>query len=229
MRQLFNLLLSICLVTTLTIAPSRAEKLIGAPVGLIPSKFARCPKNKQAAKYFREAQKLGRECDIDGSIACYSQALVLDPLNSSIYEARGTSLFVKRRYQQAINDFDKSISIDKSNYLSYSGRGYAKDFLNDRRGALQDLDTAIRLCPQDSNLYTSRSDVRLKLGDSAGALKDANKAISLNPNNAWFYYSRSRLLAQTGDSTSALRDLRKASSLNSRFKSNRVPRYIYGN
>jgi tetratricopeptide (TPR) repeat protein len=229
MRQLFNLLLSICLVTTLTIAPSCAEKLIGAPVSLVPSPFARCPENKQAAKYFREAQKLGREGDIEGSIAYYSQALVLDPQNSSIYEARGTSLLIRRRYEQAIDDFDKSISIDKSNYLSYSGRGSAKQFRNDRTGALQDLNIAIRLCTKDSSLYTSRSDVRFELGDNAGALEDANKAICLDPNNGWVYYRRSRLLAQTGDRTGALRDLSKASSLNSRFKSNPVPRYIYGN
>ncbi|MBA4078932.1 MAG: hypothetical protein C0508_28135, partial [Cyanobacteria bacterium PR.023] len=79
------------------------------------------------------------------------------------------------------------------------------------------------------SLYTSRSDVRFELGDNAGALEDANKAICLDPNNGWVYYRRSRLLAQTGDRTGALRDLSKASSLNSRFKSNRVPRYIYGN
>lgn len=228
MRPVHTLLLSICFVAAMASVPAHAGKLICAPVCLLPSPFARCPMNKQAAKYFREAEKRGRDGNIEGSIECYSQVLILDPQNSSVYEARGTARLIRRQYLDALADFDKSISIDSRNYVSFSGRGSAKLYLNDKSGALKDFDAAVRLSPKDSSLYNSRSDVRFELGDSTGALADANKAVTLEPSSGWVYYRRSRLLAQIGDRTGALRDFRKACSLDSRFNNSRIPRYISG-
>jgi len=226
MKHFLWLSFSLCTAVSITTSSVHAGKLIGAPVRLSPSTFAHCPVDEKAAKYFREAQKRGIACDIDGSIECYNQVLKLDPQNSSAYEARGTALLIKRKFQKAIDDFDKSISINPKNYSSYWGRGAAKNSLGEKHGALKDFDAAIKLCPTDYSFYMSRGDVRLDLGNTHGALEDAQRAISLAPKNAWTYYRRSRLLARTGDRTGAIRDLDMAGKLNSRFESSQIPRYI---
>jgi tetratricopeptide (TPR) repeat protein len=216
----------ICLIAIATAIPANAEKLVGAPVRISPSPLARYPENKQAAIYFREAEKRGFDCDVDGCIEYYSKALSLDPQNSSAYEARGTALLIKRQFLEAKEDFDKSISIDKNDYLSYWGRGTARHHLKDLKGTLDDFNAAIRLCQTDWHFYDSRSRVRLELGDKAGAIADADKAIAVAPKTGWAYYSRSRLRAEMGDRVGAIDDLQKAGSLDSRFGKTGIPRYI---
>ena len=59
------------------------------------------------------------------AIQDYSNAIELDPKNSSYLNNRGDVLYNLKRYEEAIQDYSKAIELDPKNGLYYYNRGMA--------------------------------------------------------------------------------------------------------
>ena len=76
------------------------------------------------------------------------------------------------KFQEAIIDFDKSISINPNEAFPYYNRGITKSDLGKNEEGIIDLDKAILLNPNYSDAYNSRGHVNMLLGNYAKAIED---------------------------------------------------------
>jgi tetratricopeptide (TPR) repeat protein len=126
----------------------------------IPSFFSQTPKkttpNQQKARETFEKcfDSVYVEDKFSAALSKCSEALKLDPLNSSIYLNRGVAYFNLKKYQSALKDFRQSIKLDPENYDAYreSGKTYAN--LKNYNLAIKEFSKAIKLLPQNDESNT---------------------------------------------------------------------------
>jgi len=99
--------------------------------------------------------------------------LVTDKTNrpgvERIYYNRGQTLFGLAHYQQAIEDYDKSLAISPENYYSYNGRGAAYIELKEYQLAMNDFNKVIELNPRFPPPYIGRGLIYERLNNHDAA------------------------------------------------------------
>lgn len=93
------------------------------------------------------------------------------------YAYEGEKALLNKKYKQALNLYNKSISLaEKENIkhidLYYSSRASIKNKINDIQGALDDINKAISAQPNVYMYYYDRALLRKKLQDNKGASED---------------------------------------------------------
>jgi tetratricopeptide (TPR) repeat protein len=101
--------------------------------------------------------------DYDTAIACYTEAIKLDPNNDTYYNNRGFLYNAKGDYDKAIADLTRAIQIDPNSPNAYRHRGVAYMRKKDYQKARADLDKALQLKPDYADAKTAREELR-KLG-----------------------------------------------------------------
>jgi len=79
-------------------------------------------------------------------------------------------------YQQAIEDFNQTISLDSNNAKAYYNRGLVYAHLGKSQQALEDFNQTISLDPNNTEAYFSRGHVYYDLGKKDRACNDWRKA-----------------------------------------------------
>ncbi len=114
------------------------------------------------------------------------------------YFEQGMAKLHEERYEEAIQNLDRSIQLQSDYYGAYIMRGIAKTHLQRPLEALSDFDEAIRRVPADlqettlASLYRRRALTKVELERSQEALPDFDEAIRLNPEEADSFYFRGR-------------------------------------
>ena len=80
--------------------------------------------------------------DYDAAIACYNQAIRLNPNDVSAYKHRGRAYSKKGEYDKAIEDYTKIIRLKPNDVSAYFWRGGAHKQKGDTRKARADFDKA---------------------------------------------------------------------------------------
>lgn len=100
------------------------------------------------------AQAYGKEGDLDGAIAAYEKALMIDNEYVHIYASLGEVylsryLKIKDRmsYSQTIANFKRAIELDPAHAPAYSGLGDAYGQADDLKGAISSWEKALELNP----------------------------------------------------------------------------------
>ena len=78
--------------------------------------------------------------------------------NAANYISRGMARTSRKDYEEAIQDFTKSIELDPKDPTAYSGRGLAFQKKNDLINAQKDFNEAIRLDPKLASAYRNRGE-----------------------------------------------------------------------
>lgn len=120
----------------------------------------------------------------DHAIIDLSEAIRLQPTESTYYGNRGGCWNRKQEWDRAIADFNAAIRL-KPHFGSYNNRGRAWLGKKDYARALADYDEAIRLEPRSSQSYTAAAWIRAtcpmaKYRDGPKAVRDATTACKLN-------------------------------------------------
>lgn len=102
-----------------------------------------------------DAYERGRKCVIekgdDGyALDCFNLAIELGVNDSCVYGLRAGCLLSLEHYQEAINDYDMSMSLDRGRAQDYHGRSIARHYLDDLDGSISDLEEAVRLSKMDN-------------------------------------------------------------------------------
>jgi len=113
--------------------------------------------------------------DFDKAITYYSEAIALDPGYSETYDLRGESYVLQGKYEEAINDFKKSLELNSNNARSYNNLAF---------------------------LYATS--IYGKYRNRSKALEFAIKAVEIAP-NAWTYDTLAAAYAETGDYDKAIK------------------------
>ena len=100
--------------------------------------------SQDAVAFFNEANKRFRQGDVQGALACYDTAILLNPGYVKAYNNRGIlNAEALKEYNKAIADFGKAIGIDSACGDAFLGRGTVYFYLHDMQKACRDWHSAL--------------------------------------------------------------------------------------
>ncbi len=128
--------------------------------------------------------------DFDGFARLRSEGISYIQPDTSDYRERGSELYQRGEYEQAIAYYDEAIDIDSNVAQTYFLRGLAKGENEQHEDAIADFDKAIKINPDSAESYHWRGIAKFQLRQHEDAITDFDKAININPNNAESYHWR---------------------------------------
>ena len=149
----------------------------------------------------------------NGALACFDQAIILDPTDPLPYINKGVCLKDINNYPEAIANYKKAIDIDRSVELAHTNLGKLYFLMNEYDLAIDEFSRAIDLNPQQGSFYWARANVLYKFGSNPQfVLEDIDHCLKLNP-----YFAEAHVLK--GDMLKLLYDeLHKNTQININFR-----------
>jgi Flp pilus assembly protein TadD len=117
-------------------------------------------------------------------------------------------------YQEAIDDYARTLALNPNFNEVYFRRGIAHSSLAHWPEAMADYTRSIAINPDYTEAYVHRGNIRNILSDWRGAKSDFNMAIALNPYISAAYIGRGTALCELNDCQLALTDYNRAIELN---------------
>ncbi len=151
-----------------------------------------------------------RREDYDLAIACFTEAIRLNPGSSVAYADRGAAYEKKKDADKAIADCDQAIQIDPNSADAYSNRGNAYADQGDYDKAIADQDKAIALNPKFAMAYNNRGNYYLSKNNYPSAIADFTAALQIDPELLQAYGNRSKAYSAQGETALAIADLSQA-------------------
>lgn len=135
----------------------------------------------------------------------------------SKHSRRGAQRLFARKYDEAIEEYNKAIELKPDYAPIYSIRGYIYRIKGDFESAIEDYNKLIELRPDNADGYCDRGIAYSRTGEFTRAIQDFNKAIQLKPNLADTYNGRGLTYHQMNEVDLALQDFNKAIELRPDF------------
>lgn len=104
------------------------------------------------------------------------------------YMMRGIGYRLKHDYDQALDDFTRSIELDPELYDAWSNRVGAWAGKGEFDHAMSDVNKALSMEPKNPYGYYVRSNLWRKMGNLGKAIKDIDHAVKLKPKDPTFLY-----------------------------------------
>ncbi len=104
----------------------------------------------------------------------------------NLYKARGDAWFYKKRYAEAVSDYDKALQYGEQRKelpTIYNSLAWSKFQMGNYKGAINDFSIAIDMNSRSARDYYGRSRAWAEIKDMNMALRDALIAHDLNPNS----------------------------------------------
>ncbi|MDR1430125.1 MAG: tetratricopeptide repeat protein [Spirochaetaceae bacterium] len=120
----------------------------------------------------------------DKAAAFYSRILEMnsdDPVKSLIYKHRGMAHFAQSRYDEAVEDFSRSLELDPKSYKASYYRGVVHSVLGEYDRAIDDFTRSLAINPYQHYCLYRRAQAYYHLADYPGALADCESALVLEP------------------------------------------------
>lgn len=126
---------------------------------------------------------------------------------------QGVSHATSKRYDKAIEAFNKALKIDKKYENAYWGRGVARAMQGRLDQAMADYDKTLELNACHAWAYYNRGCAWRDKGDYDKAIDDFTRHLEIRPRDADAYNNRAYAWANKGDLHKALDDAKKACNL----------------
>lgn len=168
---------------------------------------------EQAALHAQRGERHRATGDKGKALACYRQALDLDPNCTQAYLGRASVYIEQGRYNEALLACDAALEREPERAVLYVLRGLAHSRQGDLKRAVDEAEFALRFDPHLPSAYVLRGTARFKKGMMSQALEDVKTAIRLRPTDAKFHAELARMLARTGQHDQAARSYAKVLEL----------------
>ena len=142
---------------------------------------------------------------------------------SEKYYEEGVNYHKEKKYEEAVQSFDKAIKLDNTKSKYYSARGRAKEWLKQYEEAKKDAETALELDKNNVESYLVFGYINSELHQYYEAIKDYDKAIELNPNDTDVYFNRGNAKYNLYQYEEAIKDFDKVIELDPNYA------YAYNN
>ena len=106
------------------------------------------------------------------AIACFTEAIRLNPDYAGAFRHRGNAHFYEGEPDKAIADFTEAIRIKPEDVLAHVMRGFAYTYIREFDKAIADYTEAIRLDPTNAVAYYNRGIAYKVKGDMTKAAPD---------------------------------------------------------
>nr|KAG5706748.1 hypothetical protein BaRGS_007251 [Batillaria attramentaria] len=137
------------------------------------------------------------------ALACFALAERTDPGNSDVYHHRGQQHLLMEKLEEALADFDKSISLSPNFPTSYVQKGFAEhrrammlQSPTQMEAAQKSFEATLEKFPHCSDAYMLYGQSLCDLGKFKEADKQFVKALELEPDNANTIVHRGLLMLQ---------------------------------
>ncbi|MDR2398687.1 MAG: tetratricopeptide repeat protein [Spirochaetaceae bacterium] len=120
------------------------------------------------------------------AIILYTTILNLNPhhtIASLIYKHRGMAHFAQSHYDDAIEDFTRSLALDRASYKALYFRGIVKTVLHRYPDAIKDFTLSLEINPYQAFCYYRRGQAYYHLAELHNALEDGKAALALEPDS----------------------------------------------
>jgi tetratricopeptide (TPR) repeat protein len=117
--------------------------------------------------------------DEEGAVADFSQAIVMDSLDSESFFYRGKIHSRQKKWPQAELDYSAALLLEPENAEYYLARGQARYQSGKPEAALADFTLTVTTDPEHESGYYHRGITYQRLGKIALACTDLSKAVSL--------------------------------------------------
>jgi tetratricopeptide (TPR) repeat protein len=150
----------------------------------------------------------------ENGLILWSDVIDKYPTVAVAYNNRGGALMNEKRYEEALNDYNKAIELRPNYYDAYNNRGILHSEIQKKQEALRDYNKAIEFGPNHPEVYSNRGLLFMEFNKYKEALSDFNKAIELQPDYSLAYYNRGLLAMNQGKNPQAYSDYAMAIKLN---------------
>ncbi len=130
------------------------------------------------------------------------------PNNAAVWSNRGNARVSQHKLQEALADYNQSITLAPDQPDSYLNRGTALEGLQQWDAAIADYNHVLDLEPNDAAAYNNRGNAKSGSGDWQSALVDFEQAAQLNPGFAMARANCALALYQLGQSEEAIHQFR---------------------
>ncbi len=144
--------------------------------------------------------------------------------SAEAYMNRGISSYRQKRYEKAIDDFNKALALEPDFAEVYNNRAIAYQFMEKYDKALADVDQALQLNPEYAGAYITKGLVYRKQAQIDLALQAYNRAIEIDPQEPEAYNNRGIIHHSNQRYSQAVEDYSMALQLrpyNARYFTNR--------
>jgi tetratricopeptide (TPR) repeat protein len=132
---------------------------------------------------------------------------------TGVHYCFGFAYEMSNRYDEAVDEFGKTIALDPKNADALQNRGSLFVLTGRYAEAIPDLDGAIALRQDEMGYFVNRGLAHRHLGHNELALADYTKALELQPGSAAVYVNRGSLFLMMLDFDRAKADFEKALEL----------------
>jgi tetratricopeptide (TPR) repeat protein len=141
----------------------------------------------------------------------------IEGFNAAHWSEIGRQAIDAKRWNEALNAYNKAIDLNPNDASAYNNRGLAYDNLDKDDQAIADYDKAIELNPAYGEAFNNLAKTYGRRGYYKQAILFYDRVIRLNPKDADAYYNRGNAYGKIGDSTYANQDLKIAAKLGNIF------------
>ncbi len=145
------------------------------------------------------------------------KAIEINPNIAEVYNNRGVALKDLKRFNTALENYDKAIALRPDYAEAFNNRGNVFQELKQFDAALASYDKAIALRPDYDGAFYDRGHVLQELKQFDAALASFDKAIVLRPDDAETYFDRGNVLHDLKQFDAALASFDKAIALKPRY------------
>ncbi|MFC2050703.1 tetratricopeptide repeat protein [Chloroflexota bacterium] len=138
------------------------------------------PPSFYATSYYSRGLDYEHRGEHDKAIACYTEAIELDPDDALNYYSRGNSYNSKGEYDKAIADYTKAIELEPEYaHIYYKARAHTYESKGEYDKAIADYTKIIELKPENAWAYYYRGDAYYSKGEYDKAASDYEKVIQI--------------------------------------------------
>ena len=230
---LFVLILSLALTP---FAPSAQAQKVGDRIVVTANVYTKIKSQKIEKVYGGEidtiTEKEGKWCalsrtkgwlpmqyvmNLDMGEDLYAKRIEKNDEDYDAWAIRGMINFEQERFDEALQDLNKSISLNPRNPVSFNNRAIILNAVGRYQEALINLDQSVKMNPNYADAHENRGLVLVSMGLYKPAIESFDKSIDLREDNPWVYINRGSARSNDGDYKGAKTDFLRALSMNDKL------------
>ena len=163
---------------------------------------------RQGEAIAKKAFQAAERGDLAQAEKYWTELIEYFPDNPAVWSNRGNIRVNESKFDEAIADFDRSITIAPQYSDSYLNRGIAYEGKKMWQNALADYNRVLEIDPQDAMAYNNRGNAKAGEENWQDSLTDYLKAVEIEPEFALARANAALMTYQVGDRQSALQQMR---------------------